>query len=93
MGHLNSTPRLLSPIPKPQNHALPRFVVFGYYSSKPNAPRIFVMLQDVLNNSDHQAVLQLANIVAGRYVFTLTVSDAEGLTNSDTASVIVKPGK
>ena len=46
-----------------------------------------------MNGSDHQAVLQLANIVAGRYVFTLTVTDAEGLEDSDTASVIVKPGR
>ena len=29
--------------------------------------------QDVLNNSDHQAVLQLTNLIAGRYFFTLEV--------------------
>ena len=50
------------------------------------------VLQEVLNNSDHQAVLQLVNLVAGRYVFTLTVMDTEGLTSSDKASVVVKEG-
>lgn len=35
--------------------------------------------------------LQLTNIVAGRYVFKLTVADAQGLSNSDTVSVIVHP--
>ncbi|KAK3087314.1 hypothetical protein FSP39_004539 [Pinctada imbricata] len=43
----------------------------------------------ILNGSDHQAVLQLVNLVAGRYSFILTVMDAEGLTNSDTASLTV----
>ena len=38
-------------------------------------------------------MLQLANVVAGRYIFKLDVFDAEGLTSSDTASVIIKPGK
>ncbi|XP_045183076.2 dyslexia-associated protein KIAA0319-like protein isoform X2 [Mercenaria mercenaria] len=46
---------------------------------------------DILNSSDHQAVLQLANLVAGKYMFTLTVVDAEGLSSSDKASVLVKP--
>ncbi|XP_060562361.1 LOW QUALITY PROTEIN: dyslexia-associated protein KIAA0319-like protein, partial [Ruditapes philippinarum] len=44
-----------------------------------------------LTQSDHQAVLQLANLVAGKYVFTLTVADAEGLSSSDKASILVKP--
>ncbi|CAH1773920.1 unnamed protein product [Owenia fusiformis] len=44
---------------------------------------------DVLNNSDSQAVLQLANLVEGRYIFTLTVADIEGQEDSDSASVIV----
>lgn len=48
---------------------------------------------DILNNSDHQAVLQLVNVVAGQYIFTLTVKDAEGLSSKDTASVIVKGDK
>jgi hypothetical protein len=51
------------------------------------------VFQDILNKSDHQAVLQLANLVAGKYVFTLTVADAEGLSSSDKASILVKPGK
>lgn len=45
---------------------------------------------DVLNSSDHQAVLQLVNLVAGKYIFTLTVVDAEGFSSSDQASVTVK---
>ena len=49
--------------------------------------------QDVLNNSDHQAVLQLTNLIAGRYFFTLEVEDEEGLKSSDTASVIVNPSR
>lgn len=36
-------------------------------------------------------MLQLTNIVAGRYVFKLTVFDAQGLSNRDTVSVIVHP--
>lgn len=35
--------------------------------------------------------LQLTNVVPGRYVFTLTVADAQGLTSSDTVSIIVHP--
>ncbi|XP_048730594.2 dyslexia-associated protein KIAA0319-like protein isoform X2 [Ostrea edulis] len=45
---------------------------------------------DILNNTDHEAVLQLVNLVAGKYIFTLTVSDAEGLSSSDTAKLLVK---
>lgn len=48
---------------------------------------------DILNSSDHQAVLQLVNLVAGQYIFTLTVKDAEGLSSKDTASVVVKGDK
>ena len=49
--------------------------------------------QYVLNHSDHQAVLQLSNLVAGRYIFTLEVKDAEGLSSTDTAQLIVQPGR
>lgn len=35
--------------------------------------------------------IQITNIVAGRYVFKLTVTDAQGLSSSDTVSVIVHP--
>lgn len=45
---------------------------------------------DVLNGSDHQAVLQLTNLVAGRYIFTLKVTDEEGMESSDSASLVVK---
>ncbi|KAL5013231.1 hypothetical protein ScPMuIL_007501 [Solemya velum] len=45
---------------------------------------------DVVNGSDHHAVLQIVNMVAGHYTFILTVVDSEGLMDSDQASVIVK---
>jgi len=35
-------------------------------------------------------IFQLTNLVQGRYVFTLTVSDDQGLTSSDTVSVNVR---
>ncbi|XP_035659768.1 dyslexia-associated protein KIAA0319-like isoform X1 [Branchiostoma floridae] len=44
----------------------------------------------VLNGSDHRAVLQLTNLVEGRYVFHLKVTDAKGLYDTDSATVIVK---
>ncbi|KAK6959714.1 dyslexia-associated protein kiaa0319-like protein [Biomphalaria glabrata] len=43
----------------------------------------------VVNNSDHKAVLQLVNLVAGQYLFTLTVEDADGQQNTDSATVII----
>ncbi|MCI4392095.1 hypothetical protein PGIGA_G00142050 [Pangasianodon gigas] len=46
---------------------------------------------DVLNNSDHQAVLFLGNLVAGKYSFTLTVTDSKGQSSSDTGMVEVHP--
>ncbi|XP_017309894.1 dyslexia-associated protein KIAA0319-like protein isoform X2 [Ictalurus punctatus] len=46
---------------------------------------------DVLNNSDHQAVLFLGNLVAGKYSFTLTVIDSKGQSSSDTGTVEVHP--
>lgn len=46
---------------------------------------------DVLNNSDHQAVLFLGNLVEGKYSFTLTVTDSKGQTSSNRGSVEVKP--
>ncbi|XP_078146468.1 dyslexia-associated protein KIAA0319-like protein [Centroberyx gerrardi] len=46
---------------------------------------------DVLNNSDHQAVLFLGNLVEGKYSFTLTVTDSKGQTSTDRGTVEVKP--
>ncbi|XP_073339110.1 dyslexia-associated protein KIAA0319-like protein isoform X2 [Pagrus major] len=46
---------------------------------------------DVLNNSDHQAVLFLGNLVEGKYSFTLTVTDSKGQTSVNRGTVEVKP--
>ncbi|KAG8005363.1 hypothetical protein GBF38_011384 [Nibea albiflora] len=46
---------------------------------------------DVLNNSDHQAVLFLGNLVEGKYSFTLTVTDSKGQTSTNRGTVEVKP--
>lgn len=53
----------------------------------------FPVKQDVLNNSDHQAVLFLGNLVEGKYSFTLTVTDSKGQTSTDSGTVEVRPGK
>ncbi|XP_069373012.1 dyslexia-associated protein KIAA0319-like protein isoform X2 [Paralichthys olivaceus] len=46
---------------------------------------------DVLNNSDHQAVLFLGNLVVGKYHFKLTVTDSKGQTSTDRGTLEVKP--
>ncbi|XP_054910926.1 dyslexia-associated protein KIAA0319-like protein [Poeciliopsis prolifica] len=46
---------------------------------------------DVLNNSDHQAVLFLGNLVEGKYSFTLQVTDSKGQSSSDQGTVEVRP--
>lgn len=53
----------------------------------------FFLFQDVLNNSDHQAVLFLSNLVEGKYTFTLTVTDSKGKTSTDRGTVEVRPGQ
>ena len=49
-------------------------------------------LQDVINNSDHQAVLRLSNLVEGMYKFRLTVADGKGLKGNDDVILTVKEG-
>ncbi|XP_034747396.1 dyslexia-associated protein KIAA0319-like protein [Etheostoma cragini] len=46
---------------------------------------------DVLNNSDHQPVLFLGNLVEGKYGFILTVTDSKGQTSTGRGTVEVKP--
>ncbi|XP_055539334.1 dyslexia-associated protein KIAA0319-like protein [Wyeomyia smithii] len=45
----------------------------------------------IVDKSDRKPVLILTNIVPGRYVFKLTVTDGQGLSGTDTVSVIVHP--
>lgn len=45
----------------------------------------------IIGNTSHEPVLMLTNVVAGRYVFKLTVNDGQGLSSSDTVSVFVNP--
>ncbi|XP_075723201.1 dyslexia-associated protein KIAA0319-like protein isoform X3 [Rhipicephalus microplus] len=45
----------------------------------------------ILENSSFSPILRLSELIPGRYMFTLTVSDAQGATGQDTASLIVKP--
>ena len=54
---------------------------------------LLCVFQNVVNNSDHQAVLQLVDLVAGHYVFTLTVTDELGLSSKDSTSLLVKHGQ
>lgn len=54
--------------------------------------RPLVFQQEVLNNSDHQAVLFLGNLVEGKYSFTLTVTDSKGQSSTSRGTVEVKPG-
>ncbi|XP_055375563.1 dyslexia-associated protein KIAA0319-like protein isoform X2 [Condylostylus longicornis] len=44
----------------------------------------------IIGTTDHEPILMLTNIVAGRYVFTLTVFDDQGLSNSQTVNIVVK---
>ncbi|NXX10678.1 K0319 protein, partial [Podargus strigoides] len=46
---------------------------------------------DVIHGSDHEAVLQLTNLVEGMYTFHLKVTDAKGDSDIDSATVEVRP--
>ncbi|XP_071592403.1 dyslexia-associated protein KIAA0319 homolog isoform X3 [Heliangelus exortis] len=46
---------------------------------------------DVIHGSDHEAVLQLTNLVEGTYTFHLKVTDANGDSDTDSATVEVWP--
>lgn len=46
---------------------------------------------EVLHGSDHDAMLQLANLVEGKYIFHLTVTDAKGKSDTDSILVKVRP--
>ncbi|XP_023315730.1 dyslexia-associated protein KIAA0319-like protein [Trichogramma pretiosum] len=45
----------------------------------------------VIEGTDESPVLMLADVVPGRYVFKLTIYDAQGEASEDTATVIVEP--
>ncbi|XP_030905548.2 dyslexia-associated protein KIAA0319 homolog isoform X2 [Melopsittacus undulatus] len=46
---------------------------------------------DVIHGSDHEAVLQLTNLVEGTYTFHLKVTDAKGDSDVDSATIEVRP--
>ncbi|XP_004693377.1 PREDICTED: dyslexia-associated protein KIAA0319 homolog isoform X1 [Condylura cristata] len=46
---------------------------------------------DVLGGSDHSATLRLSNLVEGVYTFRLRVADRQGASDTDTATVEVRP--
>jgi hypothetical protein len=46
---------------------------------------------DILDNSSYSPVLRLTNLIAGRYLFKLTVADNQGAQASEVVSLIVKP--
>ncbi|XP_015173738.1 PREDICTED: dyslexia-associated protein KIAA0319 [Polistes dominula] len=45
----------------------------------------------IIEGTDKSPILMLTDIVPGRYLFKLKVTDEQGLSNEDTVSVIVKP--
>ncbi|XP_014644200.1 PREDICTED: dyslexia-associated protein KIAA0319 homolog [Ceratotherium simum simum] len=46
---------------------------------------------DVIDGSDRSAALQLTNLVEGAYTFHLRVADSQGASDTDTATVEVRP--
>ncbi|MPC49718.1 Dyslexia-associated protein KIAA0319-like protein [Portunus trituberculatus] len=46
----------------------------------------------IINSSDHSPVLMFTGVVAGRYVWRLTVWDDQGASSSDTVSIIINEG-
>ncbi|XP_062925944.1 dyslexia-associated protein KIAA0319-like isoform X2 [Mobula hypostoma] len=46
---------------------------------------------EVMRGSDHDAALQLVNLVEGKYIFHLKVTDAKGESDTDSAIVEVRP--
>uniref|UniRef100_A0A287D3T3 KIAA0319 n=1 Tax=Ictidomys tridecemlineatus TaxID=43179 RepID=A0A287D3T3_ICTTR len=50
-----------------------------------------VTSQDVIDGSDHSVALQLTNLVEGVYTFRLRVTDSQGASDMDTATVEVRP--
>ncbi|XP_068951150.1 dyslexia-associated protein KIAA0319 homolog [Petaurus breviceps papuanus] len=46
---------------------------------------------DIIHGSDHSASLQLINLVEGVYTFHLKVTDLQGVSDIDTATVEVRP--
>ncbi|XP_029098817.1 dyslexia-associated protein KIAA0319 homolog isoform X2 [Monodon monoceros] len=46
---------------------------------------------DVMDGSDHSTALQLTNLVEGVYTFHLRVTDSQGASDMDTATVEVRP--
>ncbi|XP_034947675.1 dyslexia-associated protein KIAA0319 [Chelonus insularis] len=45
----------------------------------------------IIDGTDHSPILMVTDIIPGRYVFKLKVTDDQGLSSEDTVSVIVKP--
>ncbi|CAD7078937.1 unnamed protein product [Hermetia illucens] len=46
---------------------------------------------NIVGTTNYEPVLILTNVVPGRFIFKLTVTDDQGLTSTDTVSIIVHP--
>uniref|UniRef100_A0A3P9L4D8 Si:ch211-193k19.1 n=1 Tax=Oryzias latipes TaxID=8090 RepID=A0A3P9L4D8_ORYLA len=62
----------------------------GSHSTDDEGGLSYLPSLEVLNNTDHQAVLFLGNLVEGKYRFKLTVTDSKGQSSSDSGTVEVK---